>query len=111
METKQKLPKAFKAKWLKALRSGEYKQGRSRLKKKTDTGFEFCCLGVACEVAKSKIVLRKMPAYIISSDAVKGISKVPVILRGTCGVADKLASLNDDGNSFKRIALWIDKNL
>lgn len=32
--------------WLKALRSGTYKQGRSRLRR----GDMFCCLGVACDV-------------------------------------------------------------
>lgn len=34
--------------WVAALRSGEYKQGRLALR--TRTG-EFCCLGVACELA------------------------------------------------------------
>lgn len=36
----------IKAKWLKALRSGEYKQGWGRLHS-FDT---FCCLGVLCEL-------------------------------------------------------------
>lgn len=33
--------------WIKALRSGEYKQGRGCLR--TDNN-EFCCLGVLCDV-------------------------------------------------------------
>jgi len=37
----------FKAAWLAALRSGEYKQGRNYLR----DGDGFCCLGVACDVA------------------------------------------------------------
>lgn len=34
-------------KWLKALRSGEYRQGRGQLRNNKG---EYCCLGVACEV-------------------------------------------------------------
>lgn len=34
-------------KWVEALRSGEYKQGKGALR----NGDQFCCLGVACELA------------------------------------------------------------
>ena len=44
----QKLPKEFKEKWLSALRSGEYTQAREALW----VGNGYCCLGVACKVAK-----------------------------------------------------------
>lgn len=37
----------IKAQWVAALRSGEYKQGRDRLRR----GDEFCCLGVLCHLA------------------------------------------------------------
>jgi hypothetical protein len=33
--------------WLKALRSGEYKQGRGQLR---DANNNFCCLGVLCNI-------------------------------------------------------------
>lgn len=33
--------------WIKALRSGEYKQGRNRLKRRD----RFCCAGVLCDLA------------------------------------------------------------
>lgn len=36
----------IKAKWVAALRSGKYKQGRGRLR----SGDEFCCLGVLCDI-------------------------------------------------------------
>jgi hypothetical protein len=36
-----------KDKWLKALRSGKYKQGKFALKRADDT---FCCLGVLCDL-------------------------------------------------------------
>lgn len=35
-------------KWVAALESGEYKQGREKLRSSND---EFCCLGVACDLA------------------------------------------------------------
>lgn len=38
--------KRIKAKWLEALRSGRYKQGRDKLK----NGDKFCCLGVLCDL-------------------------------------------------------------
>lgn len=40
-----------KEKWLTALRSGDYKQGRGRLKATKDGRTTYCCLGVLCEVA------------------------------------------------------------
>ena len=47
-KNENKLPVAFKKKWVKALRSGKYKQGRCRLyNPETDS---YCCLGVACRV-------------------------------------------------------------
>jgi hypothetical protein len=44
-------------KWVRALRSGKYKQGRGALNKNNKN---FCCLGVVCEVAiKNKVKLKK----------------------------------------------------
>lgn len=37
----------LKAKWVTALRSGEYRQGRYNLRTASDT---YCCLGVLCDV-------------------------------------------------------------
>ena len=39
----------LKAKWLTALRSGEYLQGEGRLFNSQDTSY--CCLGVLCDVS------------------------------------------------------------
>lgn len=41
--------KTLRERWLEALRSGNYKQGRGVLRNKED---EFCCLGVLCDVAE-----------------------------------------------------------
>ena len=39
--------KSIKKKWLAALRSGKYKQGRGALRSKNN---EYCCLGVLCDI-------------------------------------------------------------
>ena len=39
----------IKARWLAALRSGDYRQGKYRLRE----GNDFCCLGVLCDVLSS----------------------------------------------------------
>lgn len=37
--------------WVDALRSGQYVQGTGGLKLETPEGAQYCCLGVACDVA------------------------------------------------------------
>ena len=37
--------------WVKALRSGEYAQGKDVLCRKTVDTFEYCCLGIACKIS------------------------------------------------------------
>jgi len=113
-----KLPPKFKAKWLKALRSGEYKQTNGTL---YDNG-KHCCLGVACEV----VGYNKPVGATIGSQ----YNKVPPILRNDGEldyVVDALVALNDgmlssqnpylkhrttrSKRSFKQIANFIEKNL
>lgn len=48
MKSNVKMNPEIKAKWVSALRSGEYKQGRGRLRSPQDG---FCCLGVLCDLA------------------------------------------------------------
>lgn len=38
--------------WVKALRSGRYKQGKNRLRSRDGDQLRYCCLGVACNLAK-----------------------------------------------------------
>lgn len=54
--------------WVAALRSGEYKQGKGTLAHRSpgsgdSSPVQYCCLGVACELAKAAGVVRseKMP--------------------------------------------------
>lgn len=39
-----------KKKWLDALRSGKYKQGKDQLKQEQDGDCAYCCLGVLCDL-------------------------------------------------------------
>lgn len=50
------MKKEILTEWLRRLRSGDYKQGKSRLKQQPDVSFgegspQFCCLGVLCVMA------------------------------------------------------------
>jgi hypothetical protein len=49
---------AIKAQWVEALRSGEYEQGKYRLR----NGDKFCCLGVLCDIAHKAGVVEYTPA-------------------------------------------------
>lgn len=115
MKTYPKLPKAFKNKWIKALRSGEYKQGENQLHNQFDN--TYCCLGVACRIMHPR---KELNSGVISSalSNLKGV-KVPEILKGEFDstyddynpLVEKLVNMNDGGKSFKVIANWIEKNL
>ncbi|UQD69243.1 hypothetical protein JEY40_24825 [Bradyrhizobium japonicum] len=84
----------LKAKWVEALRSGEYKQIPMELH---DREGGYCCLGVLCTVAQIDMD-DTGPAY-------------RVLERITGGYAP-LVTLNDDkGKSFAEIADWIEANL
>lgn len=114
-----KLPLGFKKKWVKALRSGNYKQGSHTLKERHSDGvIKYCCLGVACEVAEAKIPYKhNNVSYIQKDSGIRGISKIPAMLIGDESdykndLAEKLAGMNDSGRwSFDKIATWIEVNL
>jgi hypothetical protein len=104
----QKLDPEFKAKWIAALRSGEYKQGNEILfDEELNT---HCCLGVACRVAGVDPL--KGDGFIkFDTDGA-----VPEILTGDTGIPEKLAYMNDGlygetQHSFLEIADWIEANL
>jgi hypothetical protein len=101
--------KKLKTKWVAALRSGKYKQGRSQLKqtRNTDNGdpvTTFCCLGVLKDIHPG-IRARDYGFYLSCNQS--GID---------ADIQDKLAEFNDGCGltkpwGFRRIATWIEKNL
>ncbi len=120
----------IKERWLKALRSGEYKQARKQLRFHD----HYCCLGVLCDLHSKEtgtqwhrgsyphktgdpdltyhtITYMKMEGLLPEEvSAWAGISDSdPKISRGEQSV--KLSKLNDDGASFTEIAELIEECL
>lgn len=101
-----KLPKAFKRKWVAALRSGKYRQTKEFLY----DGDGFCCLGVACRVQRIGLLKINGEHFVP-----KALPRIPSALVGEGdenALVQSLASKNDSGRwPFKRIADWIEKYL
>jgi hypothetical protein len=90
----------LKAKWVEALRSGEYEQCRDEL---TD-GFGFCCIGVGYQVLGEDCeeILEESDPTEMAAGAL-GLSG---------DVERKLVRMNDDEKrSFAKIADYIEQNL
>lgn len=120
------MKKSAMKKWVKALRSGKYKQGESYLvkyKMHDETGdivreLSFCCLGVLCQINGVNIAIgvdellgedtRLQVGLKTHNGQLNKNYKVPnKYLEGT---VSNLADLNDNGLSFKQIANIIEKN-
>lgn len=99
----------IKAKWIKALTSGEYKQCKGTLSK----GKTFCCLGVLCDLAperirpkigrvdgKRRMVNSNGEMEVPGSEHLKW-ANLPF------DEAKALAQMNDSGESFETIATYI----
>jgi hypothetical protein len=102
----------IKAKWVAALRSGEYKQGTGSLRNSQN---EYCCLGVLCEVAVEEGLIP--PATLLGEGDYYGynehISFLPSSLSKGFNLhqTHDLIRLNDEEKwSFANIADYIEKN-
>lgn len=105
MSKRQRVPRftqALKDKWLKALRSGRYKQGTGWLHDSPSN--TYCCLGVLCAVAGFKSV---------SYDYITGLEPNDDSLYQILSERRQriLARQNDNGKTFKQIAAYIKKNV
>jgi len=107
-----------KTEWLKALRSGKYKQGNGCLRDGQDN---FCCLGVLADIHPD-LEWGEHPIVNISKD----IAYIEAIHKGRnsrmgdyisydileAGIQGELASLNDDANySFEELADFIEQRV
>ncbi len=125
-----KMNKRIKAKWLKALRSGEYKQGREALKNVVSRGVyngatsrklkkpTFCCLGVLCDLFSGKHDkwVEKDEDMFFEFKGARHFERLPHTLQKKVkldeGAMEDLIELNDSKKaSFKKIADFIEANL
>lgn len=90
------LDEEFVRKWIEALRSGEYKQGRNQLR----TGDSFCCLGVACDI--SQIGTWGWQGHYRAPDGSYSKLAIPT------GVRD---SLGDRGNMYSHVPVDLIKEV
>jgi hypothetical protein len=113
--------KEFCTKWVEALRSGNFKQGKRCLHMSDDDGDKYCCLGVACEVRGFKAALEEnWGSYSIFKYA-KETAVLPRAMASAVFMEDKnsngelsfearkgglicLSQINDDGFTFDQIA-------
>jgi hypothetical protein len=129
------MKKDIAKKWVKALRSGKYKQGQSWLKQYDKKGQErHCCLGVLCELYNDE--MKKKHKKSLNSKIVDGCEAqrisfnkqeqgLPSVVKKWAGMKDSLgyfvntnrefseclADMNDIGVKFKTIANTIEKNI
>lgn len=101
----------IKAKWLVALRSGDYAQGSIFLKRRVCGVTRHCCLGVLAEVMQEQFEESIECSLLHGSSA----SLVPGV-REKCGLEfraqTELMNLNDINKApFTEIADWIEVNL
>lgn len=107
----------IKDKWLEALRSGNYAQARSALRRRdTSTQDAFCCLGVLCDVIDPTkwhdrtrrnnwdIKMYEDCASFIPLSIMESVRLSPE-------AAGHLAVMNDNGHRFLAIADHIEKYL
>lgn len=107
----------LKAKWVKALRSGEYKQGRGYLRQVESNSF--CCLGVLCDIIDPENWRELEDMYSFSKKSTDGseyYGVMPPETKNMAGVSadeeQRLMEMNDNKhNSFEEIAGYIEKNM
>jgi hypothetical protein len=111
------MDQALKKKWVTALRSGKYAQAQGSLKR----GDNFCCLGVLCEVMGynnwqeppspgGRRTLMSNDGYTVLGTG--NLSSQLIIESGLdVHTVSELANMNDNGDSFVRIAQHIEETL
>jgi hypothetical protein len=116
--------KEIKARWLAALRSGEYEQGQGQLV--SEEG-HYCCLGVLCDLHSKDMGIawkggyNGAKAYYMGEDAL-----LPTAVQEWAGLPDntganmridgteaarEITALNDDGYTFTQLSELIEEQL
>ena len=128
------MKKDIATRWIKALRSGKYKQGNGTLCEVTTKGTKHCCLGVLIDMYQQECKQKKKKALtvkrihddgdgsIVAYGSTRETDVLPVAVKKWAGMRSRngdletdiycgmdLVSMNDDGDSFKKIASVIEK--
>lgn len=100
----------FKARWIKALRSGRYQQAQRTLRVKVPGAHpKYCCVGVACNLLDPKKWKATGYHFDWGDAPSSGVGDLPFLDAHTFS---NLAVLNDEKDwDFKQIADWIEENL
>jgi hypothetical protein len=102
------LDKELARKWVEALRSGNYEQAKFNLQ----LNGKFCCLGVLCEISGLEKKTTKGYTIYKHNEQVAAII-LPLSFRSEIGlpgwIEARLTKMNDSGDSFEQIALYIEK--
>lgn len=120
------MKEAWAKKWVKALRSGKYKQTTGTLREEDydcvtqETELRYCCLGVLADICGYKFRPGDIPDLLTPSVMHKtGMSSKRGAYSGVLkfksgsvyeGKAVSLANGNDNGKGFKQIARIIEKH-
>lgn len=91
--------KKLKVKWVKALRSGKYRQAEGELRSKNGA---YCCLGVLRSVMHPGSSKVEDNYLCLEHQKEAGL---------TLSLQQRLGDMNDRGKSFSHIADWIQKHL
>ena len=123
-------------KWIKALRSGKYKQGQSLLKQyDAKNQPRHCCLGVLCELYNETMKKNHKKILTVNKTSNNGFcpengyvtfsgegESLPPVVKKWAGMKSNngeidyrfygsLADMNDSGKTFKTISNTIEKNI
>lgn len=94
---KQAVNKPLLKRWIAALESGNFRQAKGRLKRVHGGQASHCCLGVLRELEPAVFVGKNRVEGMLPEDGLKKVMG--------CNIdQDRLANMNDRGDSFKVIA-------
>lgn len=99
-----------KKRWVEALRSGTYEQGRLALRKDD----RYCCLGVLCDLKEDVNWTKSYGAYKPFPDSISVDyldERIRIWADLDAGSMFSLTDMNDNGYTFEEIANWIEENL
>lgn len=89
--------KELMRKWIDALRNGEYKQGRHRLKKTDKKGNEsHCCLGVLVEISDYIWINKRIDEPLLPGEVRKCETDIPLDLSEELGLNRPMSETGDE---------------